>query len=36
VISLPMHGYLAAGTQDRIIGAVQTVLRSLKAGVAAE
>ncbi len=36
VISLPMHGYLAAETQDRIIGAVQTVLRSLKAGVAAE
>ena len=36
VISLPMHGYLAAGTQDRIIGAVQTVLRSLKAGIAAE
>ena len=36
VISLPMHGYLGAETQERIIGAVQTVLRSLKAGVAAE
>ena len=36
VISLPMHGYLGAETQEGIIGAVQTVLRSLKAGVAAE
>ncbi len=36
VISLPMHGYLASETQDRIVAAVQSVLRSLKAGIAAE
>ena len=36
VISLPMHGYLAPETQDRIVGTVQAVVRSLKAGVAAE
>ena len=36
VISLPMHAYLAPETQDRIIETVQSVVRSLKAGVAAE
>jgi dTDP-4-amino-4,6-dideoxygalactose transaminase len=36
VISLPMHAYLAPETQDRIIDMVQSVVRSLKAGVAAE
>jgi dTDP-4-amino-4,6-dideoxygalactose transaminase len=36
VISLPMHAYLAPDTQDMIIATVQTVVRSLKAGVAAE
>jgi dTDP-4-amino-4,6-dideoxygalactose transaminase len=36
VISLPMHAYLAPETQDMIIGTVRSVVRSLKAGVAAE
>jgi UDP-2-acetamido-2-deoxy-ribo-hexuluronate aminotransferase len=36
VISLPMHAYLAPEAQDQIIGTVQSVVRSLKAGVAAE
>jgi dTDP-4-amino-4,6-dideoxygalactose transaminase len=36
VISLPMHAYLAPDTQDMIIGAVEGVVRSLTAGVAAE
>jgi dTDP-4-amino-4,6-dideoxygalactose transaminase len=36
VISLPMHAYLAPDVQDTIIGTVQSVVRSLKAGVAAE
>jgi dTDP-4-amino-4,6-dideoxygalactose transaminase len=36
VISLPMHAYLAPETQDMIIATVQSVVRSLKAGVAAE
>ncbi len=36
VISLPMHAYLAPDVQDAIIGTVQSVVRSLKAGVAAE
>jgi UDP-2-acetamido-2-deoxy-ribo-hexuluronate aminotransferase len=36
VISLPMHAYLASETQDMIIATVQSVVRSLKAGVAAE
>lgn len=36
VISLPMHAYLAPEAQDRIIGTVQSVVQSLKAGVAAE
>jgi hypothetical protein len=31
-----MHAYLAPETQDRIIDMVQSVVRSLKAGVAAE
>ncbi len=36
VISLPMHAYLAPDVQDAIIGTVQSVVRSLKAWVAAE
>jgi dTDP-4-amino-4,6-dideoxygalactose transaminase len=36
VISLPMHAYLAPDAQDTIIATVQSVVRSLKAGVAAE
>jgi UDP-2-acetamido-2-deoxy-ribo-hexuluronate aminotransferase len=36
VISLPMHAYLVPEAQDMIIATVQSVVRSLKAGIAAE
>jgi len=36
VISLPMHAYLVDETQDLVISAIRGVIRSLKAGVAAE